>query len=97
MARVIPSPSAKADLEEIRDYSIEQYDAAVADAYFLGFDAAFDLLAEQPFAGSEKPELGSAIRCITHRKHRIFYTVTGDVVLIIRIIHHARDAGRLLN
>ena len=97
MARVIPSPAAKADLEEIRDYSVEQYDAVVADAYFLGFDAAFDLLAEHPFAGSEKPELGFAIRCLTHRKHRIFYTVTDDIVLIIRVIHHARDARRILN
>ncbi len=97
VARVIPSPSAQADLEEIRDYSIEQFSAEVADAYFLGFDEVFDLLASHPLAGQAHPELGKGVRCILHRKHRIFYTVNGDTVVIIRIIHHAQDAGRALN
>lgn len=47
-----------------------------------------------------KPELGCDIRCLVHRHHRIFYIIEADVVVIGRIIHHARNtrtkAGRAL-
>jgi toxin ParE1/3/4 len=91
------SPAARVDLVDIRKYSIEQFSATVADAYFLGFDEAFSLLRRHPLAGEAKPDLGRDIRCIVHRKHRIFYRYDGDTVLIIRVIHHAQDAHRALN
>jgi toxin ParE1/3/4 len=97
VGRVIPSRAAIADLDDIREYSIQQFDTDVADAYFLGFDDAFALLANHPKAGQAYPELGEGVRCLVHRKHRIFYYVTADIVRIIRIIHHARDAQRALN
>ena len=81
---------------DIREYSIEQFGAETADTYFLGFDEAFDLLARHPLAGEAKQKIGKGIRCLTHRQHRIFYIVDKDIVLIIRIIHHARDAKRAL-
>jgi plasmid stabilization system protein ParE len=31
-----------------------------------------------------------------HRQHRIFYVVEDDTVLIVRILHNARDAKRIL-
>lgn len=96
MARVFPTPAARADLLTIREYSIEQFGGMVADNYFLGFDDAFDLLADHPQAGAARPELGKGIRCLVHRRHRIFYCVEGDVVLIVRIVHHAMDAKRAL-
>ena len=88
---------AKADLADIDDYSADQFGQEVADAYARGFNETFDLLRLHPEAGAAKPELGKAIRCIVHRKHRIFYTVNHGTVLIVRIVHHARDAGRALN
>jgi toxin ParE1/3/4 len=97
VARVVPSRAAIADLDEIREYSIEQFDADVADTYFLGFEEAFALLANHPKAGQAYPELGKGVRCLVHRRHRIFYYVTADIVRIIRIIHHARDAKSALN
>lgn len=33
---------------------------------------------------------------LAHRKHRIFYRVEGENVLIVRILHHARDAKGML-
>lgn len=96
VAKVWLSPAARADLVAIRDYSIEQFDPDTADAYFLGFDSLFDLLSEHPLAGQAKPELGRDIRSMVHRRHRIFYQVEGDLVLILRILHHARDARTAL-
>ena len=91
------SPAARADLVGIRKYSIEQFSAKVADAYYLGFDEVFALLRSHPLAGQAHPELSKDLRCIVHRKHRIFYTVNGDTAVIIRIIHRARDAQSTLN
>lgn len=96
MARVVPSPAARLDLVTINDYSIEQFGQETGETHMLGFDEAFDLLAAYPSAGQRRPELGDAIRCLVHRKHRIFYRFDGEIVLVIRIIHHAMDARRAL-
>lgn len=69
-----------------------EFDADTADAYFLGFDAAFDLLSQHPHAGAATSQYGRSYRCLVHRKHRIFYTVAAELILIVRILHHARDA-----
>ena len=96
MIEVQLSPSARADLVDIRHYSMAQFDADTADAYFLGFEAAFDRLSEHPHAGAATPQYGKPYRCLVHRKHRIFYTVEGERVLIVRILHHARNAKGML-
>lgn len=97
MARLRLSPAARADLVEIRRYSIGEFGGEVADAYLRGFNQAFALLRERPFVGPVRRELGERVRCLTHRRHRIFYEATDDGVLIVRIVHHARDAYRELN
>lgn len=96
VARIFPTSAARADLVAIREYSIDQFGWEVADEYFLGFDAAFDLLVTHPFAGPARPELGEGIRCLIHQRHRIFYQVDGDLVVIVRIVHHAMNARRAL-
>jgi toxin ParE1/3/4 len=72
MANVELSSEARADLANIDDYSAEQFGQDVADAYTRGFNEAFSLLRRHPLAGEAKPDLGRDIRCIVHRKHRIF-------------------------
>lgn len=77
-------------------YSVEQFGVEVADGYFLGFDAAFALLRGHPKAGAARSDLGPGIRCLIHRRHRIFYHIDGEIVLIVRIVHHAMNAKRAL-
>lgn len=96
VTRVKLSSAARADFVVIRKYSIEQFSADVADRYFTGFNELFDLLRRHPKAGLPEPNLGKGIRKITHRQHRIIYHVQDDVVVIIRIIHHAMDVKRAL-
>lgn len=96
MAELDLSPAVRADLVEIRHFSLEQFGPDVADRYYRGFAEAFNLLANHPFAGSEKQGIGKGVRCLMYRKHRIFYVVEGNTVLIVRIIHHARNAKGFL-
>ena len=95
-AEVQLSPAARADLVEIREYSIAQFDPDTADAYFLGFEEAFALMSAHPHIGMAQPELGEGIRCLKHRQHRLYYRVEKHVVIIVRVIHHARDAKGML-
>jgi toxin ParE1/3/4 len=88
--------AAVADLSEIDEFSLAQFGEEVGEAYMRGFDKAFALLIDHPHAGAETPEYGKAYRCFIHRKHRIFYVVEGEVVLIVRVIHHAMDTKTAL-
>lgn len=96
MASLRLSPPARADLAAIDEYSTDQFGDEVAAIYSRGFKAVFDQLRRHPRLGEAKPKLGKGIRQITHRQHRIFYRVEGDVVQIVRVVHHAMDARRVL-
>ncbi len=85
-----------ADFDAIDAYSFEEFGEDIADAYMRGFDELFELLRSHPKAGMAASELGKGIRKLTHRQHRIFYTVDGDLVFIARILHHAMDPKRAL-
>ena len=91
MTRLRLSAAARTDLFEIRLNGIEQFGGSAADAYFRRFREVFQLLREHPQAGALQPDLGTGVRCFTHRRHRIFYRLTGSHVKILRILHHARN------
>lgn len=96
VAEIELSPLARADLAEIDECSADQYGQDVADAYLRGFNEAFALLARHPFSGPPRTDLGDGIRCLVHRKHRIFYRLEQNGITIVRIIHHARNARNML-
>jgi toxin ParE1/3/4 len=96
VAEVEFSNAAVIDLSEIDEYSLAQFGEEVGEAYMYGFDAAFALLTDHPHVGRATPEYGKDYRCLVHRKHRIFYLVNDEIVLVVRVIHHAMDASRAL-
>lgn len=97
MARVVPSEEAEADLDSIDQYSIETWGGAVATDYMNGFDDAFARLADYPEIGPVFRAVRPPIRRLTYRSHGIFYDFDGETVTIIRILHHAMNAERILN
>lgn len=97
MARLRLSTAARADLVEIRKYSLLEFGHEVADTYLRGLNTVFALLRERPFAGASRADLGDGLRCFTHRRNRIFYRIESDLVLVVRIVHHTQSARRALN
>jgi toxin ParE1/3/4 len=91
------TPAARRDLVEIRIYSREQFGSNVADQYFRGFNQAFARLRAFPEVGVEQTGYREPFRSLLCGKHQLFYTFDGDLVLIARIIHVARNATALLN
>ena len=66
----------------------------LSDRAAAGLEARFALLRQHPFAGPPRPEYEIGIRSLAHPPHRILYPVDGDAMLIVRIIHQARDVRR---
>jgi toxin ParE1/3/4 len=89
--------AAAADLSAILDYSIEKFGDRAGREYLRSFDRAFDLLRRHPKAGALRLEIEPPVRCLPHRSHRIFYDIEGEIVLIVRVLHHAMDAEKWLS
>lgn len=96
MARLELSAAADADLADILAYSIETFGRDTAETYLRSFEESFALLREHPRAGAIHPTIEPPIRSLSHRSHRIFYDVEGDVVVVVRVLHKAMDVERWL-
>lgn len=90
------APSARADIEAIRDFSLDRFGEAVAAAYVTDLRQTVHAIAERPLAGRDDNDLAAGVRSVRCRSHRIFYQIDGGSVLIVRILHHAQDAERAL-
>ncbi len=91
MAKVILTPQARDDLNEIDGFSIENFGEAVATEYMQGFFAAFARLSEYPESAPLLPRITPPTRSLAHRSHRIIHDYQGGTVVVIRILHHSRD------
>lgn len=96
MAKVILTPQARDDLNEIDRFSIANFGEAVATKYMQGFFAAFSRLAEYPESAPLLPRIVPPSRSLTYRSHRIIHDYQGGTVVVIRILHHSRDVGLAL-
>ncbi|WP_439546927.1 type II toxin-antitoxin system RelE/ParE family toxin [Sandarakinorhabdus sp.] len=87
-------PAAEKDLLDIwRHVAADNPDAA--DRLLDRFDAALQMLADNPFAGSPRPELGQALRSFVVGRYVLFHAVVSDGIELVRVIHGARDIGAL--
>jgi toxin ParE1/3/4 len=91
MPRVSLSPRASTDIEDILDHGARLFGEAAAEAYLRGLNDVYRLLDDYPFAGQIEEETGLGFRRWHYRNHRLFYQVTDEGVLILRILHYARD------
>ena len=81
---------AKRDLDDIWAY-VAQHDPAAADRLILSIEELGRVLAQTPGMGRRRPELGHGTRSFNLRKYVIFYTESDASLLILRILHGARD------
>lgn len=96
MKALVLSNAAVADLEAIERYGSERFGEDVAEAYVRGFEAAFVLIAEHPRIGAIHDAVRPPIRSVPHGRHRIFYDVADDQIIVQRVLHKAMDVERWL-
>ncbi len=88
------------DLVETAEYIAED-DAEVADRFFSAFESTIEFIVKTPKLGSVKRYRGQTdIRMwfvSGFEKSLIFYTESADEIVILRVIHSARDYTRFLD
>lgn len=58
-------------------------------------EAAFQKLRDFPLAGPAREQLATGLRVIFHNPYAIYYMPQADAVVIVRVIHGARDIAAL--
>ena len=94
MARIIRSPLARADVDEIAEYIAER-NLEAALRWLDELDRQFKLLADFPGAGVARDEVVPGLRSLPFGNYLIFYRAGGGGVEIVRVLHGARDLRRV--
>ena len=90
--RVILSEDAITDLSGIGRWIAERSDLDTANAYVARVQAACDRLNVFPNRGTPRFDVVPGLRTITfERRDIICYRVEGSDVVVLRVIHGARD------
>lgn len=96
-ARYVLSPEARRDLEQIRDYYVEQAGVQVARHVLGQITKALRFLAETPGAGHRREDLtGENVRFWSVLSYLIAYDPAARPIGIARVLHASRDLERLL-
>jgi toxin ParE1/3/4 len=90
--RVIRRPSFLDDLTEAYDYLASRNPVA-ADRLLDEIEFLVELLGNFPAIGRRRDELGAGIRSFRIRRfnHIAFYRTTADAVVLLRLLHGARN------
>ena len=83
-------PAAEHDFAEIQEYIAEDNPAA-ADRFIKTLENQCRNLVFTPFLGRACPEIRPDFRCLVFGRYKIYYTVTDELVAIVRILHSRRD------
>lgn len=96
VAKLRIAAAAQNDLRNIRIYSKAAFGAAATSQYLIGLRTTFFRLRERPLNGTSEEHLGFAMRSFGYKSHRIYFRSANAEVLIVRILHHARDVPSIM-
>lgn len=94
--RIRRSPQAIRDVDEIW-LTIARDDPGAATGMVERIIAAAARLAEFPFSAPARPEIGPEVRSVVVSRYLVLYRVIGGEVLVVRVVHGARDITGLLD
>jgi len=77
---------AKSDLIGIRRYTLERWGGDQSNKYLADLRSTLKLLAENPFLGKNRPEVGEEVFSLPHGSHVIYYLVRKEIV-IFGVLH----------
>ena len=97
MIKFILSKAADADLEDIFDYTLEEFGLDQAVSYVSSFDDTFKMIAHNLEIGRERKEIQEDLRSFAKDKYVIFYRIRSDHVRVVRILHGSRDLPKFLD
>jgi toxin ParE1/3/4 len=90
------APEAAADLDDIWEFVASRSSSLeTADRLIDTVIERFLLLARFPGIGRRRDDLRSGLRSLPVGQYLVFYRLEGDDVLILRVLHGARDVEAL--
>ena len=96
MTRLEFTPRARRDLDEIWEYSFEQFGLEKADAYLRGIQRAAATVTEDPRRGLGCDEIRPGYRRFAVGSLVLFFRASATRVIIVRILHARMNFDRHL-
>jgi toxin ParE1/3/4 len=96
MRRLEFTPRARRDIEEIWEYSIEQFGLDKAGAYLRDIQRAAMTVTEDPRRGLACDEIRPGYRKFSVGSHVLFFRASATRVVIVRILHAPMNFDRHL-
>lgn len=96
MTRWTLAPRARADLDEIWDYTVGLWGNDQAERYLRLIQSAIELIAADPEKGRCCDDVREGYRRFRVGSHILFYRMADDVVDVVRILHQRMDVERHL-
>ena len=91
MANYVLTGMAERDVENIAQYTLEEFGLAQAEKYLSGLHQALCTLAEYPTIGSNQNHIKVNSRRYVYRSHSIYYLQQDHTVVIFRILGPGED------
>lgn len=88
------TPAAQADIRQIYSYSKQQWGSARARLYADEIRARMHQLPKGEASGTNADDITPGLRRLVAGSLVIWFRVQPDSLLIIRVLHQSRDAGR---
>ncbi len=94
MARVVLRRAAIGDLREIASY-IARDNPERAESFVDEIEAACQVWADVPLAGSDRSDIDVGLRSFPHGNYVIFYRPRTDGISVVHVIHSKRDVKQI--
>jgi len=82
---------AERDLEDIIDYTFQQWGATQTHTYLDGLEARGQLLADNPDLGTKRETLSEGLLSFPYESHILYYMRQPHGITIVRVLHQSMD------
>jgi toxin ParE1/3/4 len=87
-------PKARADLSDIWDYTVENWDVNQADKYLTSLTQTFDAIDGRDGLHREAISTRPGVYRLNIKSHAVLYRIMGGEIVIVRILHQSMDFKR---
>ena len=94
MGRIHLTRTAARDIEELKQFSLAEFGAALTADYLGGLRETLVRLCDHPGIGTARDDLRDGTRSLRYRSHRIYYRPAPEALVIQRVLHYARMVRR---
>ncbi len=87
---------AERDLEDIIDYTLQQWGVLQIHAYLDGLEARGQLLADNPDLGLKREAISEGLLSFPYENHILYYMKQPHGITAVRVLHQSMDPTKHL-